>query len=167
MRPSESAEVRPGQTRDRRIIASAAYGWNVLDDAVRQSWNTQGSPRSINEYNLFMTENITLLKNGEPINLTRGTGLIAPEVTAVSETKGGIILTYKAAAEALYLSVYLQDEKHQNKFVTVITNTESAHTVITGLTSDTEVTVYCVFCDTPMAQSVRISASQAIRVTVK
>jgi hypothetical protein len=169
MRPHKAAWTTPEQTKHRMMFGVAAKVWKALPEAVRKSWSTLRSSTGRNEFNIFMSENLTLLKKGEPMILSHGSGLVAPAAEAVSNSKGEISLTYKSTTRPLFLTVCRQTTGDDSRIEFVADETDNSDTQITlsGLASGKETIVYCLFCDTPMAEAGMISASQSVRVTVK
>ena len=168
-RPRKAAWVTPSQTRHRQLFGSAAGAWKAVSDAIRKSWTLQRTSAGVNEFNIFMAQNMPRLKSGEPMILTHGSGLDAPAVSAASGTAGEIALSYTAGATPQLLSVYLQGigENGRIVFTQAAADSPQTHISLADLPSGSEAIVYCVFSDKPMADASRISASQSLRVTVK
>ena len=168
-RPRKAAWVTPQQTAHRSLFRTVAGSWTLLADVVKKSWEQFNSSSNTCEYTIYMSENLAHLKKDEPMNLTYGTGLTAPAESGASNAAGEVTLTYTASADAPYLTVYRQTEGEngQTDFAQVSADAAQSPVTITGLASEKDVTLYCIFSDKPMDQAKMISASQGLSVTVK
>lgn len=168
-RPAKAAYVTPGQVRHRARFGAAARLWRVLPDAVKDSWGKLSAGTGLSEFNVFMAFNLGCIKSGRPMIATQGTGLAAPEITAVSDNAGEIALSFALQKPPLCLSLVLQtvSENGRLEFAPAGTDLTDSQITLPGLASGTEVTVYAVFSDKPMANAGKISETQSITVKIK
>ena len=168
-RPVKAAYVTPGQVRHRAVFGAAARLWGMLPDAVKDSWGKLSAGTDLTEFNIFMAFNMGCIKAGKPMIASQGTGLDAPEISVASENAGEIALSYPAQKPPLCLSLVLQtvSEKGRIEFAAAGTDLTDSQITLSGLASGTEVTVYAVFSDKPMAHAGKISESQSVMVKVK
>jgi hypothetical protein len=158
-----TVEVSTGQKRGILILVSLAAAWSVLPEVIRRSWaDTDGFPG-------FIAENTDRCKRNEPIILIRSGAFAQPSIRAVSTAAGEITLSYTDGNTLRYLSIFIQTPGKGGSFSfkEAANSTTAKEVTFTGLASGKSPVLYCVFSDTPIAQSGRILASQTIVVMIK
>lgn len=158
-------DASPEQKRGILIFMSLTGAWRTLPAAIKKEWGEKEEDGEAQ----FMNENTALLEQGKPMKICRCDELNSPSIRTCPSNTGEIVLVYDAVPPARYVTVFAQTHGRHGAFAfeEIITAVSGSPVVMEGLAPGKDITLHCVISDKPMAQSGRISASQAIKVTVK
>ncbi len=163
------AAPSPAQLEIQETFARLCSDWSETGEIMRSSWYSYGEKKNMNGYNIYMKENFSKEKSGEPIRLFRQIGdTEPPEFTASGSGTGEIDceFTIPANASTRHLHFFVKGKKDnvsEGEIRRYSAGKGAASPFkLTGLDSGGEYFIYAVLTDAEYTASKEVSASNAI-----
>lgn len=176
-RTRQSSLIRPpGKPRCTDLLARTRFSftsvsvlWKKIPEPFRKTWQRQITDSDMTAWGVYLSENATRMREGDPAILCPGSGLDLPKQLRASSPAKGVVSIWHEDSRPVLLTVVAQ--KIENGIggseITAFHDLaceQLAH--IEGFSSG-EYFVYCVGADAPVISMSRCSASAAFRVSVQ
>lgn len=146
----------------------ASY-WEPMQGILQLSWFSSGNKKKMNGYNLFIRENFSKERDGEPITLAKSFGDIdKPVISAAPGGSGEIVVSYSISPSETGMKLHLFIKKRTDglssgDLIRYSVNRESVSPyTISKLEPGSEYFIYAVLTDWDYSASTQVSASAGI-----
>ncbi len=162
--PSDYAPT-PRQRLVRLAFASAVAVWKTLSEAVRTSWEIEARAKKITGYNLFLGENVPLLKSGRPMIISLEYGMQPPaSISAEGAASGEIActVTRPEGDTTSHVTVFaVPVNRAENEAASYMTHIlpDSSTVTVTGLVPGAQYFIYALATDREYSEALSVSRS--------
>ncbi|HPS58027.1 MAG TPA: hypothetical protein PK514_07965 [Spirochaetota bacterium] len=143
--------------------------WKYLRGIIRKAWDSSSENGNVSGYNLFIGENMSRRRSGEPIMLCPGMGEeILMNFTAEPGTCAGeVICSFLAAEPGCHVTFFSRKETAPDENSIITRHDAGADLAstftITGLEPGAQYHIYAVVTDAAYEEAATISASVAAK----
>lgn len=159
------------QAEVRKAFATLVKDWKYLTGVISDSWELGTDGTNASGYNIFMGANISHRRNGEPLELCKGTGeeLLMNFTAETGTSAGEIICSFLPPEAGCHVTIFARREVELgliSKFTRYDAgaNPSSPYT-ITGLESGAQYYIYAVVTDAQYDTALTVSQSVAALAT--
>ena len=158
------------QVRVRETFAQVITCWKSLPQPVKKLWEFHVKGIPLTGYNLFFKSNFGRIKNGEALQIAKGTGIDSPwNLASEMDTSGNISVTYETGEDATHVSFFVrkkgetgQRKAFTAKFDTAVTSAMPLTLGTFDPSSDYE--LYAVATGAPITEAKSFSDSEVCGV---
>ena len=152
------------QVEIRSAFSRAVSMWRMMPDAVKTGWNSYAGKRPVTGYNLFVQRNFDSVRNGTMLELSRGTGLIAPWNLSATISQAGVLsISFELDPSAGNASVFIQRQGETDRRQLLVSRLDvtggEMPLVFNGFDPAATYFVYVIATDGNMNESTLISDS--------